>query len=86
MPRTKLPKTAPPRPVSPAVKPARMPLATQVGIGAAIGLVFFVTSAFQSEAPLPTGMSLVLQLIGAMLGGMVLFAIGRLAWYLIGKF
>jgi len=57
----------------------------QAGIGAAIGIGFFIAGLVQSPNPIPQWTSLVFQMAGAALGGIVLYLAARLVWSWLNK-
>jgi len=65
--------------------PARQSPLKQAAIGAVIGVGFFIAGLVQSPNPIPQGPSLLFQMIGAALGGIVLYSAARLVWSWLGK-
>jgi len=65
--------------------PARQSPLKQAAIGAVIGIGFFVAGLVQSPNPIPQGISLLFQMAGAALGGIVLYLAARLVWSWLNK-
>ena len=58
----------------------------QFGIGSLLGLLFFVAGVLQSGNPAPAfGLALLFQVIGAAIGGIVLYVFARLVWVAITR-
>ena len=61
-------------------------LLKHVGIGAALGVLLYVANSFEKPGSVPPfGMSLLTQVLGAAIGGIIIYLFAYLLWVSINK-